>query len=139
MATKPRPKTVAKRPAPKVSHTPIKKGGRPKKLIADEATLKQVRGLGQIQATVREGAAFFNVNLTTFERFLDEPGVRDEWDAGKGHGQISLRRKQIELANNGNATMLIWLGKNHLGQSDKSEVDVKGAMNVSFNEDEANF
>ena len=30
----------------------------------------------------------------------------------------SLRRKQIEIAMGGNAVMLIWLGKNLLGQSD---------------------
>ena len=30
----------------------------------------------------------------------------------------SLRRKQIEVAMSGNAVMLIWLGKNLLGQSD---------------------
>lgn len=40
----------------------------------------------------------------------------------KGRAQVamSLRRKQIELAlkGNGNATMLIWLGKQLLGQRD---------------------
>jgi hypothetical protein len=33
-----------------------------------------------------------------------------------------LRRKQLEKAMGGDSTMLIWLGKNMLGQSDKSEV-----------------
>ena len=31
---------------------------------------------------------------------------------------MKLRRKQIEVAMSGNHTMLIWLGKNMLGQSD---------------------
>ena len=36
-------------------------------------------------------------------------------------GNVSLRRKQFELAMNGNVTMNIWLGKQKLGQSDKVE------------------
>ena len=31
---------------------------------------------------------------------------------------MSLRRKQYELALEGDRTMLIWLGKQHLGQSE---------------------
>lgn len=34
-------------------------------------------------------------------------------------GKTSLRRLQFELARKGNATMLIWLGKQYLGQTDK--------------------
>jgi len=34
----------------------------------------------------------------------------------------SLRRKQVNLALRGNVTMLIWLGKQWLDQSDKREV-----------------
>lgn len=32
-----------------------------------------------------------------------------------------LRAKQVEMALNGNATMLVWLGKNLLGQRDRLE------------------
>ena len=38
----------------------------------------------------------------------------------------SLRRKQFELADSGDKTMLIWLGKQHLGQSDKQTIDASG-------------
>lgn len=34
---------------------------------------------------------------------------------------MSLKRKQWEMAMNGNITMLIWLGKQNLGQTDKVE------------------
>lgn len=106
-----------------VSNTP-NKGGRPKLLNANEVTLKQLRGLGQIQATVREGAAFFGVSLVTFEKFLDEPGVREAFEEGKGNGRISLRRKQFQLAEK-NAAMAIWLGKQYLEQRDRHEVTGK--------------
>ena len=36
--------------------------------------------------------------------------------------KIELREKQWELAMMGNVQMLIWLGKQYLGQSDKPQV-----------------
>ena len=38
-------------------------------------------------------------------------------------GKISLRRKQMQIAMAGNVTMLIWCGKQFLGQKDKHEYD----------------
>ena len=32
--------------------------------------------------------------------------------------KVELRKMQMEMAMNGNPQMLIWLGKQHLGQSD---------------------
>ncbi len=36
---------------------------------------------------------------------------------------MSLRRKQWRAAEEGNTTMLVWLGKQYLGQKDKSEMN----------------
>lgn len=105
----------------------VKRGrGRPKKLNADAATLSTLRGLGLIQATDRECAAALEVALQTFVNFLAEPGVRDVFEDGKANGRISLRRKQFELAMKGDRTMLVWLGKNMLGQSDKVDTTLSG-------------
>ena len=38
------------------------------------------------------------------------------------YGKAKLRRLQWEAAESGNITMLIWLGKNILGQADKSKI-----------------
>lgn len=38
----------------------------------------------------------------------------------------NLRKKQYDIAMKGNVSMLIWLGKNILGQSDKNEVNSTG-------------
>jgi IS5 family transposase len=38
-------------------------------------------------------------------------------------GRAKLRRLQWEAAESGNITMLIWLGKNILGQKDKSKIE----------------
>lgn len=39
-----------------------------------------------------------------------------------------LRQKQIDVALKGNVTMLIWLGKQYLGQVEKIENDLSGDM-----------
>lgn len=39
--------------------------------------------------------------------------------------RINLRKKQYDVAMAGNVSMLIWLGKNELGQSDKSDIEAK--------------
>jgi len=98
-------------------------GGRPLKLKADEATLKIVKGLGNIQATGKECAAVLGVTEPTWLKFKkDHPSVEDAFRDGIGNGLASLRRRQFEAAQAGNATMLIWLGKQYLGQVDKQEI-----------------
>lgn len=97
------------------------KRGRPPKLIADDATLAKVKALGQIKATHRECAAFLSVAPVTFEKFMHRKAVRDAYEAGHGSGNVSLRRKQWEMALGGNTRMSIWLGKQHLGQVDRQE------------------
>lgn len=114
-----------------------KKMGRPKgttKIQPTEATMSALRGLGQIQATTKECAAFFSVSEPTFIKFLnDNPDGREALEEGKGKGRISLRRHQWRMAES-SATMAIWLGKNHLGQSDKTELTGSegGPLHVSW-------
>lgn len=43
-----------------------------------------------------------------------------------------LRKKQIQLAMQGNLGMLVWLGKQYLGQSDKQEVAGKDGKPIVF-------
>lgn len=43
----------------------------------------------------------------------------------RAEGDDLLRRKQFEIAMGGNIPMLIWLGKNRLGQTDKQAIDAK--------------
>ena len=106
-----------------------KKVGRPKgttKIQPTEETMKSLRGLGQIQCTTKEGAAWFAVSEPTFLKFLaDNPDARKAFDEGKQVGLTSLRRTQFRLAEK-NAAMAIFLGKNYLGQSDKQELQHTG-------------
>ncbi len=54
-------------------------------------------------------------------RMAKEAGeFRRAYEKGFGRLKIPLRRQQIETAKKGNVSMLIWLGKQLLDQSDKS-------------------
>jgi hypothetical protein len=59
-------------------------------------------------------------------------------DSGRLKGKATLRRLQWQGAEAGNATMLIWLGKQLLGQRDRNDLEVSGrdgeplAMQVVF-------
>ena len=90
--------------------------GKPKAKIDPE----HVKALASAGCTVEEIADFLSVNKKTLERrFL---GVMEK---GRNTRNVSLRRKQVELAMRGDKTMLIWLGKQFLGQSDKTQLSGK--------------
>jgi hypothetical protein len=75
----------------------------------------QVRKLAELGATHQEIAEFFGVERSTIsKRFFTE--IRK----GRAEVKIKLRRLQMRAAEKGNVTMLVWLGKNLLGQSDKT-------------------
>ena len=58
-------------------------------------------------------AEWFRVNRETLKY-----NFSDYIEKGRAQLKYRLRRAQIHTALNGNPTMLVWLGKNILGQSD---------------------
>jgi AraC-like DNA-binding protein len=62
----------------------------------------------------REIATYFGVKEDTLRRHFT-----DYLTKGRQHLKTSLRQAQIRLALEGNAVMLIWLGKNLLQQNDQ--------------------
>jgi len=99
------------------------KGGRPPSLKPDTKTLKNLKGLGQIQATTKECAAVLGVSEPTFIKFKkDNPQAAEAYEFGLEEGKASLRRMQFTAARKGNATMLVWLGKQLLGQRDHRDL-----------------
>jgi predicted transcriptional regulator len=81
-----------------------------------------IERLASIGCTVKEIATAVNISVDTMDR-----NYAEFVDKGRERGKTSLRKKQFELALNGNVTMLIWLGKQVLGQKDKQEVSSDGA------------
>lgn len=62
---------------------------------------------------------------TLYNHMKEEPEIQFVLDRGRENGRSTLRRLQWQKANAGSDTMLIWLGKQLLGQKDKSEHDVR--------------
>ena len=87
---------------------------RPKKYNIDPKQVEQLAGFG---CSNTEIASFFG---------CDESLIRKSYstnvEKGKENGKIRLRQWQMKSAQKGNVAMLIWLGKQMLGQSDKQEI-----------------
>ncbi len=49
-------------------------------------------------------------------------------ERGKAKGRISVRRMQMKLLEQGNATIGVWLGKNILGQVDEVRHDINSGL-----------
>jgi len=86
--------------------------GRPKKNI----DYNLCESLAKIQCTQEEIAEITGVSTRTLQRDKEFCRV---YKKGLDAGRMSIRRLQYKSAENGNVTMLIWLGKQYLGQSDK--------------------
>lgn len=89
-----------------------------------EIKKEQFESLCNLQCTLDEIAGFFKCSSDTIERWCKRTYNENFAEAYKKHsqnGRISLRREQWKLAQKGNASMLIWLGKQWLGQTDKVE------------------
>lgn len=84
-----------------------------------EMPLAVVEMLGSYGATNREIASHFGVSERTVESRKTEPDFREAYERGLGKGNIQLRTRQFKQAMAGDRTMLIWLGKQRLGQKDK--------------------
>lgn len=85
---------------------------------------KLVQDLAAIGCKTTEIATIVGCSHDTLERRF-----ASEMEKGRSNLRASLRRWQIEAAKKGNVAMLIWLGKQLLGQTEKveqvSEVKVK--------------
>ena len=98
--------------------------GRPRK----EIDKNQFENLCNINATLKEIAGWFKCSEDTIENWCKrEYGENFSvvYEKYSQEGKISLRRAQIKLALNGNATMLIWLGRQMLGQTDRKVLGIE--------------
>jgi hypothetical protein len=96
------------------------KGGRPRKQVDTDLLYK----LANIHCTMKEMVDIIGVSEDTLKRRY--AGIINK---GKAEGKMRLRRKQIEVAMQGSAVMLIWLGKQMLSQQDSPiQDDDKGIL-----------
>ena len=89
-------------------------GRKPIEFTEDQQNM--IRRLAEIQCTQSEIAHVMGVSVDVIKK----PENRELIEEGKSAGKVRLRRAQYAKAvDDGNPTMLIWLGKQMLGQSDQ--------------------
>ena len=86
---------------------------RPKKYQIDTSQLQKLATLG---CTNKEMADFFGCSADLLEKSYSEFLTK-----GRAEQKMRLRQLQWKACENGNVSMLIFLGKNMLGQQDKIE------------------
>lgn len=83
--------------------------------LLEEQKIEKLASYGLNNKEIAEALGYNENTLkNNFELFLIK---------GRANLKQKLKRKQIAVALQGNVTMLIWLGKQYLGQADRSEDD----------------
>ena len=96
--------------------------------MAKKTTIKvsDILMLAQLQCTDEEFAASFRISKARWKKLLkNDPAAREAVEADRAYVKVSLIRIKCHLAKI-NASMAIHLGKQYLGQTDKSSLEVSG-------------
>ena len=118
------------KPKPKAKPKAKRKKPGPKPMIID---YDQVAKDAARQYTEYEIAQDLGLTDDGFrKRKARDKKLRDALDKGRAGGRTSLRRYQWKGAQEGNTTMLIWMGKQYLGQRDKAELDRNDNVTVTI-------
>lgn len=107
-----------------------------------ELNVDTFKELCRIQCTLEEIASVMNVSDRTIERWCQrefKESFVDTYKKFSEDGKMSLRRLQFRAAENGSVPMMIWLGKQWLGQTEKQEVAVAKKDDETIKEMEAYF
>lgn len=94
--------------------------GRPYYILNEQGKLV-VEKLASYMCTDEEIASLLGVSVDVLTNKKNNETFTECKKRGFESGKASLRRKQFEVAMKGNTTMLVWLGKQYLGQTDKVE------------------
>ena len=100
----------------------MNKDGRPK----IEIDFEMVNKLCKIQCTGEEIASMLGISYDTLALRIKtefKMSFTEYYKKESAGGKASLRRLQWKAAENGNPTMLVWLGKQYLKQKDKHELE----------------
>ena len=89
---------------------------RPKKYKLPTDKVEQLASFG---CTNREIASYFECSESLLSKSYSSFITK-----GRDKGKIRLRQLQYKAAERGNTSMLIWLGKQILGQTDKQEIEM---------------
>jgi len=100
-------------------------GGRPPFDLSTE-DYQKIIAMIRIQCTQQEICGIYGVTDKTLNNALkrhSDLGFSELFKKHQDEGRASLRRSQWKAADAGNPTMLVWLGKQVLGQTDVMRTD----------------
>jgi len=87
--------------------------------------IKELEFLAGLHCSNVDLAEHFGVNEKTIRNKLKQEPYRSAWLRARAESRLALRQMQFRAAEAGNPAMLIWLGKNLLGQTDVSRIDLR--------------
>lgn len=119
------PKLARSRKKPVAGKTD--RGGRPS-IEWTEAAAEDVKRLAEVGNTVADIAVILDVSKRSLETAIaSHELMKPAYQVGCAERRNGLRTAQYRSANHGNATMLVWLGKQELGQRDYKRLEIVGA------------
>lgn len=83
--------------------------------------------LASLGCTTEEIADYFECSRDTIERRFMSDLVQ-----GRSEMKMTLRQCQLDAAKKGNAALLIWLGKQMLGQVERTQIDISKIDDETF-------
>lgn len=112
-----------------------RKPGRPEK----ELDPKQAEAFGACRATYDTMAAIYECSVDTIRRRMNDEDSEfcKAYKRGLGRTKVRISEAQINYALKGNASLLIWLGKNLLGQADAPTPDDEEIIAIDFEQPDA--
>lgn len=116
-----------------MAHGGKREGAGRKPKTVDLIDLEKLEQLAAVHCTEAEMAAQFNMSWPTFDKLRQQnPQIKEVIERGKYKGTSSLRSAQYKAALAGNPTMLIWMGKQILGQRDDIPTVIDGQQQKAF-------
>lgn len=109
------------------TYTGIEVGRGENKKVVDPKEVEKLASIGMKNSEIAE---YLDIDDSTLNYNFKHNLIK-----GRHNLKVSLRRAQLSVALNGNAAMLIWLGKNILGQSD-SPFDSEANQPLPWSDDE---
>lgn len=96
--------------------------------------LEKVFRMAKVMCTVPEIASILKMST---KDLYEIPGFADTVRLGHDQGRMSLRRAQFKKAiQKQNTDMLIWLGKNYLGQKETIETEISFRPQVTITQEQ---
>lgn len=94
--------------------------------------LDAIRAMASIGCTKEEMAALLRCSVAWVnQQASDNAAFAIAIENGYAEMKQSLRRTQLAMAMSGSVPLLIWLGKQYLGQSDKQEIENKTQISIT--------